>query len=101
MHFKMNRVIVILQLVFAQMNLKRYNIIFMSTLLRCIFSYIILRMTHEAGHHRYLFNSILSDFNQAALINAKFSSILWNTCFMSNIQKMYILIYKSRDTGKL
>ena len=38
----------------------------MSTLLTCISSYIILRMTHEAGHHRYLFNLIISEFNQAA-----------------------------------
>ena len=38
----------------------------MFILLTGIFSYVLLRMTHKADHHRYLFNFILSEFNQAA-----------------------------------
>ena len=37
----------------------------MNALLTCIFPYALLRMTHEAGHPRYLFNFMLSECNQA------------------------------------
>ena len=37
----------------------------MNVLLTCIFSYACLRMTHETGHPRYLFNFVLSECNQA------------------------------------
>ena len=50
------------------MNIYFYILIlcaYMNVLLTCKFSYALLKMTHETGHPRYLFNFMLSECNQA------------------------------------
>ena len=69
MHVKLNRVVGILKLVFAEMNLKIYSITFIYVFI--INLYFFLCTTQDdapspTGHHRHLFNFISSAFDQAA-----------------------------------